>query len=242
VYVYQNNSSTLIACNDDACGSDGFRSELLCVPLSAGNTYYIVVDGYFGACGTYDMTVAECVPCVVSCPPGSQIEGEPVCFDGYKDAYNGGCNSTPNAFSSILCSPSGDATMCGEYGGFFHNPSGFDYRDTDWYELDSSASAGASVTAVGQYPSLFGYINAAGGCGAPFFEDFLSVGMCDPANFVLGANPYWFFAATSGFGAAAGACGGDYTISLTSYDGPNCGPISVEEASWGDIKAKYSQR
>jgi hypothetical protein len=242
VYVYQNNSSTLVACNDDACGSDGFRSELLCVPLSAGNTYYIVVDGYFGACGTYDMNVAVCVPCEAPCPPGGQVEGEPVCFDGYKDAYNGGCNSTPNVFSNITCDPTGNATMCGEYGGFFHTPSGFDYRDTDWYALDSSASAGASVTAVGQYPSLFGYINAAGGCGAPFFEDFLTVGQCDPANFVLGANPYWFFAATSGFGAAAGACGGDYTISLTGYTDPDaCGPIAVEEETWGGIKARFGQ-
>ena len=132
--------------------------------------------------------------------------------------------------------------MASWYGGFFHGPSGFSYRDTDWYELDTSASPGANVSALGEYASLFGYINAAGGCGAPFFEDFLQVGICVPANCVLGPNPYWFFAATSGFGASAGACGGAYTISLTNYDGPNCIPVSVEEASWGEIKAKYSQR
>jgi hypothetical protein len=240
VYVYQNDSSTLIACNDDACGSDGFRSELLCVPLSAGNTYYIVVDGYFGACGTYDLSVMSCCASDPSCPPGSLLEGEPVCFDGYKDAYNGGCNSTPNVFSSIPCGPSGSTTMCGEYGGFFHNPSGFDYRDTDWYELDPSGSAGASVSARGVYSSLFGYINAASGCDAPFFEDFLVVGPCDaPASFVLGASPYWLFAATSGFGEAAGACGGEYLITVENY---TCGPVTVEETSWGEIKSKYARK
>jgi hypothetical protein len=238
VYVFQNNSSTLIACNDDACGSDGFRSELSCVPLSAGNTYYIVVDGYFGACGTYDMNIVGC-SCGPPCPPGSLLEGEPVCFDGYKDAYNGGCNSTPNVFSSIPCGPSGSTTMCGEYGGYFHTPSGFDYRDTDWYELDPSAGAGASVSAAGDYPSLFGYINAALGCAAPFFEDFLQVGSWESANFVLGANPYWFFAATSGFGIGAGACGGDYLITVENY---TCGPVTVEETSWGEIKSKYARR
>lgn len=239
VYVYENNSSTLVACNDDACGSDGFRSELLCVPMSAGNTYYIVVDGYFGACGSYALNVTECTPCVADCPMGGQIEGEPVCFDDYKDAYNGGCNATPNVFSFIQCEGDGNATMCGEYGGFFHGPSGFNYRDTDWYELDSAESPGATVTAYGVYASLFGYINASLGCGAPVFQDFLTVNPCDAAVFVLPANPVWFFAATSGFGAAAGACGGDYLIEV---DGYQCGPVSVEDASWGQIKNKYSQK
>ncbi len=241
LFVYENawTPGVPYACNDDACGSDGFRSELTCVPMTAGNTYYIVVDGYFGACGDYSLSISECTPCTAECPPGSQIEGEPVCFDDYKDAYNGGCNATPNVFSSIACDGSGSNTMCGEYGGFFHSPSGFNYRDTDWYELDPTASNGASVTASGVYESLFGYLNAGLGCGAPVFEDFLVVGPCDPANFVLGASSYWFFAGTSGFGAESGACGGDYTITIDNY---NCEPVSVEEASWGSIKNKYSQR
>jgi hypothetical protein len=238
VYVYENSPSTLVACNDDACGSDGFRSELLCVPLGAGNTYYIVVDGYFGACGAYDLNVWEC-HCDLFCPPASQLEGEPICFDGYKDAYNAGCNSTPSTFSTIACDDTGTTTMCGEYGGYFHSPSGFDYRDTDWYELDPSASAGASLSCRGQYPSLFGYINAALGCNAPVFQEFLAVGSCDPADFVLPANPVWLFVATSGFGSAAGACGGTYVIEVNDYP---CGPVSVVNASWGEIKGKYSQK
>ena len=96
VYVYENDTTTLVACNDDACGSDGFRSQLLCVPATnPGSTYYIVVDGYGGACGVYDMTVTKCLPCVVDCPSGSVLEGEVDCFDDYKDTYNAGCNSEP---------------------------------------------------------------------------------------------------------------------------------------------------
>jgi hypothetical protein len=89
---------------------------------------------------------------------------------------------------------------------------------------------------VGLYPSLFGYINAASGCDAPFFEDFLAVTPCEPAKFVLGAHP-WFFAATSGFGVGAGVCGGDYRITMDNYV---CSPISVQETSWGEIKGKYA--
>ncbi|MGH2570762.1 MAG: hypothetical protein ACRDGR_06030, partial [bacterium] len=57
-----------------------------------------------------------------------------------------------------------------------------------------------------------------------------------PATFVLPENPIWFFAATSGFGAEAGACGGTYLIVLEDYV---CPFVSVEEASWGSIKGRY---
>jgi len=236
VYVYENDSSTLVACNDDACGSDGFRSRLVFLPLAAGETYYIVVDGYFGACGSYDLEITE-GPGLV-CPPGAQFEAEPVCFDDYKDAFNGGCNSTPNAFSFIVC---GDpATVCAEYGGYFHGPSGFQYRDTDWYELAFEfLRPGAVVTATGVYASLFGYLDSSLGCDAPVFQDFLSVEPLVPASFVLPTNPVWIFAATSGFGAEAGACGGDYLIVVDEY---GCPIISVEEATWGSIKSRYSRK
>lgn len=239
VFVYANAAGNLVACNDDACGSDGFRSELLCVPMTVGNTYYIVVDGYFGACGDYSLSVSECTPCIVECPPGGLQEGEVDCFDDYKDAYNGGCNATPNVFTPIPCNPSGSVTMCGSYGGFFHSPSGFNYRDTDWYELEADYSPGSTVTGVGEYESLFGYINASLGCGAPSFQDFLVVGGCDPASFVMPGNPVWIFAATSGFGGLDFPCPGYYTITVDNY---TCGPVSVEDASWGEIKNKYSQR
>jgi hypothetical protein len=243
VYVYENDSSTLIACNDDACGSDGFRSELSLVPVTAGDTYYIVVDGYFGACGSYQLAVTgRTDPCFIACPPGSQIEGEPDCFDDYKDAYNGGCNSVPPRFSIILCDHP-TATMCGEYGGYFHGPSGFQYRDTDWYELDPDAAPGSEAIASGELESLFGYVDARLGCGAPVFEDFLVVGPCEPASFLLPAHPVWLFAAPSGLGPEAGPCGSDYEIEMHDYSGPNCIiDLPVEKASWGSIKGRYAPR
>jgi len=35
------------------------------------------------------------VPCIPTCPAGTQIEGEPLCGPNYVDTFNGGCNSTP---------------------------------------------------------------------------------------------------------------------------------------------------
>ena len=45
------NSGTALYCNDDACGVNGWRSRLEGVIFEAGQTYYIVVDGY----GTTDL-------------------------------------------------------------------------------------------------------------------------------------------------------------------------------------------
>ncbi|MHC4609760.1 MAG: hypothetical protein ACYS7M_05380, partial [Planctomycetota bacterium] len=62
LYVYEGSCpSAVVACNDDAC--PGFVSELSSsfnadVSLTAGNTYYIVVDGYAGDCGLYTIDMA----------------------------------------------------------------------------------------------------------------------------------------------------------------------------------------
>jgi hypothetical protein len=51
-----------LACNDDACASDaghGFVSALWNLPLQAGTTYYIVIDGYGNEAGNYTLTLRE---------------------------------------------------------------------------------------------------------------------------------------------------------------------------------------
>ena len=58
VYVY-NSSMAVIACNDDYCSYQSFIAN---VPVTTGATYYIVVDGYGGSCGNYNMLVDWYVP------------------------------------------------------------------------------------------------------------------------------------------------------------------------------------
>ncbi|GJM45170.1 MAG: hypothetical protein DHS20C21_20120 [Gemmatimonadota bacterium] len=240
VFVYENAATPGLpyACNDDACGSDGFRSELVGVSMTAGNTYYIVVDGYLGACGDYELSVTENVPCIVDCPPGALAEGEVDCFEGYDDLYNAGCNATPNSFTNIPCDPAGGGvTVCGTYGGYFHPQSGFNYRDTDWYHLDPAANTGGTVWCVtGEYETLSGYLDASLGCGAPVFIDALVHGGCVTQCYNLPAGDLWLFVGTSAFGVDAGACGGAYTMTL---DGYNCPPVSVEPATWGKVKSDF---
>jgi hypothetical protein len=74
VYVYDNawTPGAPLACNDDYYFSlpcYTYSSFLGFVPVSAGHTYYIVVDGYGGASGTYqvDVTDAGPVPPIGAC-------------------------------------------------------------------------------------------------------------------------------------------------------------------------------
>ena len=66
LYVYENAAGNLLACNDDACSNSttNYLSALTeelgsAVPMSAGNTYYIVVDGYGSQFGNYELNITS---------------------------------------------------------------------------------------------------------------------------------------------------------------------------------------
>ena len=136
LYVYCESEGSLVACNDDyyfgePCGQ--YVSFLDNVVLFAGLTYYIVIDGYGGDCGDYELYILEYLPCIVECPPDAVLEGEPELVDGYIDNYNGGCNSTPPVFQVINWVNADDcAWLCGTSGWFTSAGSN---RDTDWFPV-----------------------------------------------------------------------------------------------------------
>ena len=133
VYVYENTAGNPIACNDDAfCGYSGYQSRLESVCLTSGNTYYIIIDGYSGDCGDYDLAITAYDPlwCLGYCVPGSTPEGEGDIPDEGVDNFNGGCNSPPlYPFSPIIF----DQVICGRSNTYLVG--GSDFRDTDWYEI-----------------------------------------------------------------------------------------------------------
>lgn len=231
VYVYQNAAGNLVACNDDAgagCGPDGYRSRLLNVPLSAGNTYYIVVDGYGGDCGDYVLAVSSHQPCAATCPPGSQIEGEPACGANYVDAFNGGCNSTPNVFSPVNCS-----SICGKAGTYLFNGSA--YRDTDWYRLTVGAgNFSYSGIGVGYVLRLF---VLTGVCPTGVIAT-TATPDCVPSTPLVWAGPgtFFLFAGTDVFDGVP--CESDYFLSVTGPGIPPC-VTATENTSWGKVKGLY---
>jgi len=68
LYVYEGACpGSLVDCNDDDCQTAGypygpFVSELQDVPMNSGTTYYIIVDGYGGSSGNYEIFVESTVP------------------------------------------------------------------------------------------------------------------------------------------------------------------------------------
>ena len=149
-------SLAVVACNDDfyydaTCGM--YVSKLEDVPVSAGLSYYIIIDGYGGGFGNYilEITGTPDVPCAVDCIgnlyPGP--EGEPPLVDGYVDNYNGGCNTPGYPFQELLAWPWGGFVVCGVSGWYVHSST--NYRDTDWFILPMSSSGPLEVTVDAEY-------------------------------------------------------------------------------------------
>jgi hypothetical protein len=145
MYVYENDCSGAYAwCNDDGCSSPDyvFASEIEDMAMTAGNTYYIVVDGYSSQCGDYELTCIEEVETVcVECEEDDTFEDEPNC--GLPDSTNGGCNSSPPVFGTIECGES----ICGS------NAFNGSWRDTDWFLFETTEAFTLHHIGIAEYPS-----------------------------------------------------------------------------------------
>jgi hypothetical protein len=238
LYVFLDGVNNIVRCNDDACGPQGLQSALHNIGLTAGHTYYIIVDGYYNYHGAYTLTVTPVVGCHVSCPSGSVLEGEPICGDNYHDSFNDGCQGDPPIFSALDCSPTGVQTVCGTYGGFYYN--GLSYRDSDWYQIVVPPGPDQAVTWTvrGETDTLTGIIDGRTGCGHTTFYAYTYGGVCTDLTVTgtLAAGTWWFWVGPSNFGSAAGPCGEGYVATLSGFQ---CQPVAVDPATWGGIKSAY---
>jgi hypothetical protein len=78
LYVFENTAYNTVGCNDDACSTPSlpfpFASRIDACNFTAGNTYYIVVDGYGNNSGSYTLDItgpAECTPDFTVDGPGT---------------------------------------------------------------------------------------------------------------------------------------------------------------------------
>jgi hypothetical protein len=238
VYVYENAVGALVACNDDYCSGSCYPypycSRLPEVTVFAGNTYYIVVDGYGGDYGTYILDISEVEPCVVECPEGAYIEDEPPCFDYMNDVWNGGCNSYPEVFEWIEPFCVGVTTVCGTAG----TDDYIGYRDTDWYLITLAEATTISYCAEGQFPLLIFLIQDTDppGCVGYTIIDYALGDPCEEVclTYTLAPGDYWLWAGTSVFSGVP--CGMPYVFTVDGYFNPASG---TEQATWGTIKNLY---
>jgi hypothetical protein len=137
LYVYDS-AGNVIDCNDDYYAPDDpcgdYVSYLRNLELIGGQTYYIVIDGYGGDCGSYVFLMeASANACLVECQDSDVLEGEPPMVPNYVDMYNGGCNSPPDYPFQDLGAVNGRLEFCGVTGWFDYE--GEPYRDTDWFTV-----------------------------------------------------------------------------------------------------------
>ncbi|MFK7961862.1 MAG: hypothetical protein AB8G96_15205 [Phycisphaerales bacterium] len=205
-----------VACNDDACGGT-FRSELTTPALDAG-TYYIVVDGWSGEFGAYNVAIAAGEPCGVECPNGAIAEGEPCDDTGGVDT-NGGCNSSPFVIDSFACGQ----TICGIA---WVNAG---QRDTDWFEIpvdgeDRELTINVTAGFEGQL-AVFPFTVE---CRSIITPPFLDFGACNPDSISVpvdaGEIPWIImlpsFDALLTCSDEPGPVSNDYVLTLASDDAP----------------------
>jgi len=237
VYIFQDVVNNVVACNDDAgCGYSGWQSMIDHVDLPGGHTYYIIVDGYGTAAGSYSMSVIENPPCILECPPGAMVSAEPNCYDGYYDVTNGGCNSLPYVFESIPpAAPGGSITLCGTSGTYIY--AGWSYRDTDWFELNVVQTNTITFCCEAEFPVLIFFIQKGPGEGCSDLVILSSItgGLCQQVCLTQTVAPgtYWLWVGPSVFTGIP--CDKDYIMTVDGYEAPS----AVDNTSWGTIKALY---
>jgi hypothetical protein len=164
------------------------------VDLAAG-TYYLMIDTWPSPDYTdFTMTINTRTPCIVPCPGGATLEGEPDCADDQDDNFNGGCNSTPAVFSDISCGE----TVCGKSGTFLFG--GSSYRDTDWYRLEMTAPGELTWTAKAEFQSLIFIIDAGSeNCSDYAILTYTTGGECEEISVsaTVGTGVYWLWVGPS---------------------------------------------
>lgn len=224
----------IVACNDDyyndaVCGF--YTSLIMDAHVDAGQTYYIVVDGYNGAYGSYVLGVwgPPGIPCVVDCPADGLPEGEPPLMDDYVDSWNGGCNTPPGyPFQN------GTPIVCGVSGWYLS--AGSPVRDTDWYLLWPLENT-IEVTADAEYATyLFelGPLN----CENVGVIQLATAGPCQDAYMTIGGYipgmPVWFWVGPTVFVPPGTDTMYDYVVWFEGL-----AAIATEPTTWSMVKALY---
>lgn len=217
---------TITACNDDLCTSPLYTSPYVSefqATLTAGTTYYFVVDGYgSGSSGNYTLSIEEYIVQTCPCPGDADLFEatiDPSCGDyiGSLDP-SGGCNSDAANPAPYMVPISCNTTICGTTSTY--TASTGDSRDTDWYELVLPQADTIRVT-LQSTANLFlfdlsGEYDCANVAVAQTYEE---GGNCvGSGEMVISgvAGPNWIWVGPTQFGAAAGVtCPTEYILEVT---------------------------
>ncbi|MFZ1947990.1 MAG: hypothetical protein WAW06_10635, partial [bacterium] len=151
--------------------------------------------------------------CELTCPPGAWMEGEPVCYDGYVDNYNGGCNSEPPVFG-IVPSSCRTITVCGTSGVYDSHS----HRDTDWYQITLMEETNLTFCCTAEFPVLIFLIDGSSGCPA-YSYIYTTAGPCQQAclqGTLAAYSTYWLWVGPEYWDDTP--CGADYIMTVDGYN------------------------
>jgi hypothetical protein len=245
LYVYDADLN-LVACNDDyyfdgVCGV--YVSALFGIALEAGMQYYIVIDGYGGDYGDYELAVYEILgdPCTGYCLPGYEEENEPELMDEYVDAYNGGCNSPEfgNPFQALWGQDETETLyFCGLSG--WYEFDGSNYRDTDWFTAVIGETGTAEWICEPQFDVAMFQLGPLD-CGEVGVLQNATAACMDPGMLTVTGEPgavVWLWIGPTAFEAPDWYEEHEFEY-LMSLTGIQPGPVAVARATWSRVKAMY---
>jgi hypothetical protein len=208
------------------------------VHLDAGQTYYLVVDGYGADCGEYVLTAGcDNPPCTGAvCQPDAWQENEPPFEDGYVDTHNGGCDVSPPVFQALLM-PADAQTLefCGTTGWY---ESDGQQRDSDWFLVEA---AGELIEIWAEGP-LFStteldvlYLDDCENVSTLPYE----MGICFDNLIQIPTTPgeivYLRVRPNSPTRPLCAQMVAEYTLSITGISGV----VATETRSWSEVKELY---
>ncbi len=177
--------ATGISCGSDVAGN-----------LTAGQTYYIVVDNLDSVSGYYTLSVYETAS--VNFQPGDIVEcAEVVDSSHARLDCNGGCNNSTyggvNSFTTIA----DGQTISGR--GFTFVRGGSNFRDTDWYQITLAHSAFISLelyssfqTSVVGRSGLCPGATQFSGATAPYVPETIRSGLLSAGTYYIVVTPALF--------------------------------------------------
>lgn len=225
----------VVECNDDYYGFDHpcgeFVSYIGACPVSMGETYYFVIDGYVSECGTYSLRISDIENCSIECSGGAQFENEPPLQDGYVDTFNGGCDGDGFQIQQIF-----NEEFCGVLGWFEDGRA--TQRDTDWFELIASGNE-IHLELIAETRTICKLLEM-DGCQNYSISQWMVTHSCQPMGMSISTQPgdvvILFF--SSYFTETPGNVPSneyEYQLELSGVDTV----VSTDTMSWDGVKALF---
>lgn len=231
----------VVACNDDYyfdsnCGM--YVSNIDMALLYGDTTYYIVIDGYGGDAGDYQLLVTTgeyphpCVDCGFH-----EMEGEPELEDGSIDLYNSGCNDTSGLQPFQHLAGTGDEHLlfCGHAGWV-----GEGTRDTDWFTV-TLGSTGVLEWGMDADQEVMGFLLGPQVCETVAVQESMEVGPCVPASLTLTGEPgevLWLWVGSAEFIPPPGFVGNEFLYAC-EFHGLADAVVATEGISFDRLKSLY---